>query len=109
MNRIDAINETEKMWTWLYKHPAHDELYYVKHVAKMQKPWKNNCPVCELADGACSSCIIAWDNGTFCTDPESPYSKWQATTLDNPDYRTLYAGDIIAITRTLRREIGALA
>jgi hypothetical protein len=110
MNTIDALNEAEKMWIWLYKHPAHDENYYVKHVARLQKPWKNNCPVCDLAEGTCENCLMAWDNqnATFCTDPESPFRKWQETTLDNPDSRTMFAGDIIALTRTIRGRMSAI-
>ena len=111
MNKIAAVNEVEKMWTWLYKHPAHDENYYVKHVARLQKPWKNNCPACDLVEGVCANCLMAWENQstTFCTDPESPFRKWQETTLDNPDYRTMYAGDIIALARTIRGKMAEIA
>jgi len=111
MNKIEALSEVMKMWTWLYKHPAHDETYYVTHVAKLTKPWRNNCPVCDLAEAECTSCLMAWEgqNGTFCTDPESPFRKWQETTLENPDYRTLYAGDIVAMAKRISLGMGASA
>jgi hypothetical protein len=109
MNKIEALKEATKMWTWLYKHPAHDEKYYVTHVARLSEPWKNNCPVCELAEDTCANCLMTWDeqNGTFCTDPESPFRKWKETRLDNPDFRMMYAGDIIAMTKEISGRLGA--
>jgi hypothetical protein len=101
MQKIEALKEITKMWIWLYKHPAHDREYYVTHVAKLAQPWKNYCPLCNLEDGKCPDCLMKWgeQNGTFCTDPESPLQKWKETTTDNPDYRTLYSGEIIAIAK----------
>ena len=89
------------MWTWLYKHPAHDRKYYTTYVAKVEKPWKNDCPICDLADDSCQDCPMKGEGqtGTFCTDPESPFQKWMMTSLDKPDYRTLYSGEIIAIAQ----------
>ncbi|MFH0784539.1 MAG: hypothetical protein V2B20_21625 [Pseudomonadota bacterium] len=103
MKKNEALNEMMKMWTWLYKHPAHDKKYYVSYVAKLSKPWKNNCPACELAGDNCGNCLMNFEGkqGSFCADPESPFRKWQDTTLDNPDYRTLYAGEIIAMAKRI--------
>lgn len=101
MKKIEALNEAMKMWVWLYRHPAQDRKYYMTYVAKLDTPWKNDCPLCEISENNCASCLMQTetDKGTFCTDPESPFSKWQTTSLDNPDYRTLYAGEIAAITK----------
>lgn len=100
MERRIALEEFKKMWTWLYKHPAHDTKYYVSHVAKPQTPWKNDCPLCALsASGECGECKTLWDegHGSLCADPESPLSKWKKTQLQDPDFRTWYAGKIVEI------------
>ena len=109
MQKIEALKEITKMWIWLYKHPAHDREYYVTHVAKLAQPWKNYCPLCNLEDGKCPDCLMKWEeqNGTFCTDPESPLQKWKETTTDNPDYRTLYSGEIIAIAENATGKLTA--
>jgi hypothetical protein len=101
MKKSEALSETTKMWIWLYKHPAQDKKYYVTHVAKPETPWKNDCPLCEAVENGCPDCLMQWDeqNGTFCTDPESPFRKWKTTSLDNPDHRTWYAGQIIAMAQ----------
>jgi hypothetical protein len=105
--KIEALNDMIKMWMWLYKHPAHDKKYYVSYVADLDRPWKNNCPICDLADEKCSDCLLQWDEqkGTFCTDPESPYSKWQGTGTDSPDLRTFYACEIIALVQHVKEKI----
>ena len=109
MKNIEALKEITTMWTWLYKHPAHDRKYYTTYVAKLDKPWKNDCPICDRADNICSECPMKLDeqNGTFCTDPESPLQKWMTTSLDNPDYRTLYSGEIIAIAQKAMGKLNA--
>ena len=100
MERRIALEEFKKMWTWLYKHPAHDNKYYVSHVAKPQPAWKNDCPLCALSDGECGECKSLWDEGrgSLCSDPDSPLSKWKKTQLQDPDFRTWYAGKIVEIT-----------
>jgi hypothetical protein len=97
MERSEALQEFKKMWTWLYKHPAHDSKYYVKHVAKPEQGWKNDCPLCALSDGECKECNALWDqgNGSLCSDPESPFSQWRKTHLNDPNFRTWYAGKIV--------------
>lgn len=102
----DALNEFKKMWTWLYQHPAHDKKYYVKHVAKPEDDWKNDCPLCHTSEGECSECLDLWDNGhgSLCQDPDSPYSQWRKTHLNDPNYRTWYAGKIIDITEKALRK-----
>lgn len=111
MKKLEALNEMTKMWIWLYKHPAQDKKYYVTHVAKLEKAWKNDCPLCEVAENNCSNCLIQLDEqqGTFCTDPESPFKKWKATSLDKPDYRTWYAGKIIAMAQEATGTMGGAA
>ena len=101
MKKIEALKEITKMWTWLYKHPAHDREYYETYVAMLDRPWKNDCPICDQEADTCPNCPMKLEEqyGTFCTDPESPLQKWSATTTDNPDYRTLYSGEIIAIAQ----------
>jgi hypothetical protein len=111
MKKLEALDETTKMWIWLYKHPAQDKKYYVTHVAKPDKPWKNDCPLCEIAENDCSNCLMQWEeqNGTFCSDPESPFRKWKATSLDNPDHRTWYAGEVIAMAQKVAGTLKATA
>ena len=101
MKKLEALNEATKMWIWLYKHPAHDKKYYVSHVAKLVQPWKNDCPICEVADSGCSDCLMQFEEqkGTLCTDSESPFRKWKETGLDNPDHRTFYAGEMIVLAK----------
>lgn len=104
--RREALMEFKKMWTWLYQHPAHDKRYYVKHVVKADPAWKNDCPLCELSTGdGCKECLLLWDNGegSLCSDPGSPLSKWRNTHLNDPNYRTWYAGKIVDITQKALR------
>ena len=105
--KIEALDDMTKMWMWLYKHPAHDKKYYVSHVANLDRPWKNDCPICDLADLKCSNCLMQLEElkGTFCTDPESPFRKWKETTRDNPDTRMQYAGDIIALAHITKKRL----
>ena len=110
MDKIHALKEVTAMWTWLYRHPAHDREYYEAHVAKLNQSWKNDCPICDLETGSCPECPMKYaeQNGTFCSDPESPLQKWKATTLDNPDFRTLYSGEIIAIAQDATKRLEAM-
>jgi hypothetical protein len=107
MKKIDALKEITTMWTWLYKHPAHDRKFYETHVAKLAQPWKNDCPICDQEADTCLDCPMKLEeqNGTFCTDPESPLQKWKGTSTDNPDYRTLYSGEIIAIAKNAMNKL----
>jgi hypothetical protein len=109
MKKIDALKEITAMWTWLYKHPAHDRTFYEAHVAKLDQPWKNDCPICNQEADTCPDCPMKWEEqkGTFCTDPESPLQKWKETSTDNPDYRTLYSGEIIAIANKAMKRLTA--
>jgi len=100
MERKIALQEFKKMWTWLYKHPAHDGKYYVQHVAKANPAWRNECPLCALAkEGECQECKSLWDtgHGSLCSDPESPLRQWRKTAASDPDLRTWYAGKLIDI------------
>ncbi len=100
MSKTNAIQEFKKMWQWLYSHPAHDPKYYIKHVAKIDPPWQQDCPICDYYDGECKDeCLKLYDegNGTMCDDQESPMCKWQNTNLGDPDFRTWYAGKVVKI------------
>ncbi len=106
MPKTEAIQEFKKMWTWLYRHPAHDKHYYVKHVAKAEPPWKNDCPLCDLSEGECTECLQLWDNGkgSLCDDPESPLNKWRQTHMGDPNFRTWYAGKVAdLVDKALKR------
>lgn len=106
MEFVDKAKELLKMWTWLYKHPAHDREYYIAHVAKLDKAWSNSCPFCELemSGGKCAKCHISGDEmkDTFCCDQESPLSKWKATDVSDPNNRTYYAGEVISVAKNLK-------
>jgi len=95
----DAAYEFKKMWTWLYRHPAHDQKYYIKHVAKADEAWKKDCPLCHLSEKECQDCLILWDEGRgpLCEDMESPLSKWKSTPLNDPNFRMWYAGKVADI------------
>jgi hypothetical protein len=98
MERTKALQEFRKMWTWLYKHPAHDGKYYVQHVAKPQPAWRNECPLCALArEGECQECKPLWNSadGSLCSDPASPLRQWQKTETSDPDSRSWYAGKLV--------------
>ncbi len=95
-----AVEEFKKMWIWLYRHPAHDKKYYVRHVARPLNGWRNNCPLCALsANQDCTECLDVWNHGegTLCEDPNSPLYKWERTHLNDPNDRTWYAGKLIDI------------
>ena len=100
MSKENAMEEFKKMWLWLYRHPAHDKNYYVKHVAKPSPPWDNDCPLCSFVDDQCTECLVIWDSGegTLCSDPASPLAKWKDTDINEPHRRTWYAGELMALT-----------
>lgn len=95
----ETLLEFKKMWIWLYKHPAHDQKYYIKHVIKSDSEWQNDCPVSQQFEGNCSECLSIYDNGsgTLCEDQQSPLNKWRKTHLADPNYRMWYAGKVIDI------------
>lgn len=95
----EALQELKKMWTWLYKHPAHDQKYYIQHVIKADSEWQKDCPLCEHLEGDCSQCLTIYDkgNGTICEDLQSPVNRWRNTHLADPDYRMWYASKVVGI------------
>jgi len=96
----EALTEFKKMWTWLYRHPAHDRKYYIQHVAMPEGGWEKNCPLCALsASHSCQECLEVWDqgNGNLCEDPQSPFNRWKNTHISDPNNRTWYAGRLIDI------------
>ena len=101
MTMATELREFQKMWTWLSAHPAHDQEYYMKHVARLDKPWRSGCPLCHTAEGPCRNCEMLWktEQGSLCTDQSSPLVKWRGTSLDDPDNRTWYANRIAMLGR----------
>ena len=102
MDKNIALKEFHKMWVWLYKHPSHDKTYYVNHVAKPDVKWENDCPLCTISeDDDCNECLVIWDNGqgSLCSDPSSPLSKWKETDTHEPHRRTWYAGQIVGLSK----------
>ena len=99
MVKSEALQEFKKMWQWLYSHPAHNQQYYIKNVAKLDTPWQQECPLCDSFEGDCGKCLEVWDQGkgTLCEDQDSPLNKWRNTNLGDPDFRTWYAGKIVKI------------
>lgn len=100
MTGKDELRNFKKMWTWLMAYPAHDREYYMKHVAKLDAPWHNSCPLSEGASvGDCNGCKSLWDSsqGTLCTDPGAPLSKWEKTERDLAETRSLYASQVAVL------------
>lgn len=102
----EELQAFEKMWTWLASHPAHDQEYYMKHVARLPTPWKNSCPLCHSSgEGPCINCKALWqsDRGSLCTDKDSPLNKWRQTAVEDPDNRTWYASKIAMLGKNAAR------
>ncbi len=95
----DKLLHFKKMWTWLSGHPAHDREYFLKHVAKIDPPWLRSCPLANKESEDCDGCIAIWqsENGSLCTDPDAPISKWQATSRHHPDFRSYYASQVVVL------------
>lgn len=96
MTTLDELQAFQKMWTWLSSHPAHDQEYYMKHVAKLDSPWKDSCPLCHTSEGPCRDCdpLLHSGHGGLCADKGSLLSKWRQTSVDDPDNRTWYANRV---------------
>jgi len=101
MATTNELKEFQKMWTWLSSHPAHNQEYYMKHVAKLATPWRDSCPLCHTAEGPCRNCEALWQSkyGGLCSDKNSPLNKWRQTSVDDPDNRTWYANRIALLGR----------
>ncbi len=104
----DKLLNFRNMWTWLMGHPAHDRDYYNEHVAGIDSPWLNNCPLANKASEDCDGCIAIWHsgNGSLCTDPYSPVFKWQATSRHHPDFRSYYASRVAVLATHAIRQRG---
>ncbi len=104
----DNLVNFKKMWTWLSGYPAHDQDYYQEHVAALDTPWLNSCPLANVDGDACDGCSPIWQsaNGTLCTDPESPLYKWQTTSREQPDYRCYYASQVAVLAMNAIRKRG---
>ncbi|WP_419174712.1 hypothetical protein [Desulfosediminicola sp.] len=96
MTILQELNDFQKMWTWLSSHPAHDQNYYIQHVIRLDTPWKNSCPLCHTDSGKCRECDPLWqsDSGGLCDDQDSPLSRWQQTSIHDPDNRTWFANRV---------------
>jgi hypothetical protein len=98
----DDHGKFEEMWTWLIAFPALDRNYFIKHVAKKDKGWLNNCPLSNSEKlEECTGCQSLWDSpqGNLCTDSSSPLYKWKKTDKDQPDKRSSYASKIAVLAR----------
>lgn len=96
-----------KMWKWLSAHPAHDQEYYMKHVAKLDEAWEKGCPLCHSAEGVCTNCENLWKTarGSLCQDMDSPLNKWRKTSVDDPDNRTYYANRMATLSMRAVKEM----
>lgn len=101
MTTIKELKDFQDMWTWLSSHPAHNQDYYMKYVAKLDAPWRGSCPLCHTAEGPCNNCDLLWKtkSGGLCTDKGSPLNKWRETSVDDPDNRSWYAGRVALLGR----------
>jgi len=104
----DELINFKKMWTWLSGYPAHDQEYYMKNVIQLDDTWLRNCPLANSADDNCDGCRLLWnsENGTLCTDTDSPVYKWKNTSRHRPDDRCYYASHIAVIAMNKLRDIG---
>ena len=78
------------MWAWLMGYPAHDQKYYMKHVARLDADWDNECPLSNSSEiSNCDGCNMLWESakGTLCSDSRSPLYKWKNTSIELPDER----------------------
>jgi len=107
MIETDELISFKKMWTWLSGYPAHDREYYMKHVAKLGKPWINSCPLATAEGNECNGCRLLWysKQGTLCTDVESPLYKWMNTSRQTPDDRSFYASHVAVLAMNTMREL----
>lgn len=103
-----SINDLKKMWTWLSCHPAHDREYYMRHVAKLERDWINDCPLSDSSENQdCSGyCESLWESkqGTLCSDPRSPLVQWANTEVKYPHDRSFYASKLAVLAMKHMRE-----
>ena len=101
----DVLN-FKKMWAWLRAYPAHDQEYYMKHVAKLQVNWVNSCPLSNKNEEKdCDGCKMLWksERGTLCTDTRSPLHKWKKSVINRPNDRSYYASQIAVLAMKFLR------
>lgn len=101
MATLQELQDFQKMWTWLSSHPAHNQEYYMNHVAKLATPWKCACPLRHTESGKCDECTPLWqsDVGGLCDDVESPLNRWLQTPVDDPDNRTWFANRVALLAQ----------
>lgn len=100
MTGQNEILNFKKMWGWLMGFPAHDQRYYMTHVARLDTRWVNDCPLSNKSEvSKCDGCKMLWksEQGTLCTDTSSPLYKWKHTDTDHPDDRSYYASQIAVL------------
>jgi hypothetical protein len=107
MATLIELQAFQKMWTWLSSHPAHDQNYYMTHVAQLDKPWPKSCPLCHSAAGSCKDCDPLWksESGGLCDDQESPLNKWRQTSIEDPDNRTWFANRVAILSQQALRSM----
>ena len=98
----------KKMWTWLSGYPAHNQDYYMEHVASLDEKWLNDCPLANGELKECTGCSVLWESesGSLCTDRDSPLYKYQATSIHYPDYRSFYASQVAVLAMKAIKERG---
>jgi len=106
MATMSELKEFQKMWTWLSSHPAHDQEYYMRHVARLDIPWKHGCPLCHTSEEPCRNCETLWQSmsGGLCSDQDSPLNRWRRTSTDDPDNRSWYANRVALLGQKAMRE-----
>ncbi|MGB3210100.1 MAG: hypothetical protein WBB19_05275 [Desulforhopalus sp.] len=103
----EELRKFKNMWTWLIGYPAHDRMYYMQHVVKLDEMWINNCPLAnEAGVEKCKGCQTLWDSnqGSLCTDPQSPVYRWINTDRNQPDKRSFYARQVAVIAMNALHE-----
>lgn len=104
----DELRNFKKMWAWLTAYPAHDREYYIRHVAKLDTVWVNECPIANSTSVYnCTGCQLLWSSshGNLCTDPGAPLYNWHNTGRHQPDERSFYASQIAVLAMKLIRQL----
>ncbi|MDP3478512.1 MAG: hypothetical protein Q8R88_01980 [Desulfoprunum sp.] len=111
MINAEQLHEFVAMWKWLSAHPVNDRAYYLKYVVKGKSAWINDCPIATGEGAACTGCHMFWpgENGNLCSDSQSPLSHWQATSVEQPDLRIYYAGNVGTLGLQALRSLGVKA
>ena len=107
MTKLNELKDFAKMWAWLSSHPAHNQDYYMRYVARLDSFWKKSCPLCHTAEGLCKNCELVWksEDGNLCSDDHSPLNSWRQCSIDDPDHRTYYASRVAMLGLRAKRNL----